>query len=215
MPAHHTCITPTAACIPWPTHSNSLIFSWEISISAVSCRRYLEPTREGREPLDGLQTCKREENRTHLLAQCQHLMRTDRMCTCIDRIQWTGCAPLFMYQPCLCMNLGGKWGEDEWTHIGHNYVGHTPQPSLVNTYLVRTSSWMLRTADFFFSTTVTAMMITSTSSTMTRSSAPPTDAPIVIINVWDEVAAGVDVVASEVASGGEVDLCTSLIISIA
>ena len=112
------------------------------------------------------------------------------------------------------MNLGGKWGEEEWTHIGHNYVGHTPQPSLVNTYLVRTSSWMLRTADFFFSITITAVMITSTSSTMTRSSAPPTDAPIVMIDVWDEVAAGVDVVASvvdEVTSGGEVDLCTSLI----
>ena len=39
---------------------------------------------------------------------------------------------------------------------------------------------------------------------MTRSSAPPSDAPIVMINVWDEV-------ADEVASGVEVAVRTSLI----
>ena len=52
---------------------------------------------------------------------------------------------------------------------------------------------------------------------MIRSNAPPSDAPIVMIDVWDEVATGVDVVASvvdEVALGGEVDLCTSLIINV-
>jgi len=59
-------------------------------------------------------------------------------------------------------------------------------------YLARTSIWKLRTAAFFFCTTTTAVKITITSGTMTRSSAPPSDAPIVIAVLWDRVASGVD-----------------------
>ena len=63
---------------------------------------------------------------------------------------------------------------------------------LAHMYLARTSIWKVRTAAFFFCTTITAVKITITSSTMTRSSAPPSDAPIVIAVLWDRVASGVD-----------------------
>ena len=39
----YTSISPSG--IPWPIHSNSRIFSWEISIFPESCRMWLEPTR--------------------------------------------------------------------------------------------------------------------------------------------------------------------------
>jgi len=51
------------------------------------------------------------------------------------------------------------------------------------------------------------MMITITSSTMTRSSDPPSDAPMMIADLWDEVASGADELVSgadEVVSGVEV-----------